>query len=105
MAGKRRPSSRRKKAAHSDGSMATALEKVAEVGAALPMHPVRAWQSAQEGTQELAGALPEVKGVQQVKEFIRRHPGVSTCAALFVGYYLFGSSLPLLGRVVRFIRR
>jgi hypothetical protein len=92
------------KTGQGQGSVATVLEKAAEVSSSLPVHPVQAWQSAKEGTQELASALPEIKGMGQVKEFIRRYPGVSTCTALVVGYMVFGSTLPFLGRVVRLIR-
>lgn len=85
----------------SQGSVTDVLEKAAEVGSSLPLHPVRAWESAEEGTQELADVLPDMTGLHGVKSFIRRHPVASTCVALAVGYMVFRNTVPMLGRILR----
>jgi len=101
MSRKSRKRSRKGQAEQNQGSLTNVLEKAADVGSSLPMHPVRAWESAEEGTQELADVLPDMTGLQGVKSFIRRHPVASTCVALTVGYMVFRDTLPMLGRLLR----
>jgi hypothetical protein len=43
-------------------------------------------------------------GLDRVKHFIRRHPVVSTGAAMTAGYLLLGGSLPLIGGILGVIR-
>jgi hypothetical protein len=104
MTRKHKKRSQGEQAGPSQGSVSGVLEKAADVGSSLPAHPVQAWQSAREGTQELAAALPEVKGLEQVKDFIRRYPAAATCAALILGYMIFGTTWPVLGRAARLVR-
>jgi hypothetical protein len=52
------------------------------------------WHTTREGTQKAAEALPDVRGLTTVKEFVRRHPVLSTCAVLAVSWYILGGSLP-----------
>lgn len=61
-----------------------------EVAPALSGNPVAVWQAARDGTQTVANALPDVVGLEQVKDFVRKYPVVATCVALAVGYYLLG---------------
>lgn len=82
-------------------SVTGVLEKAVEVGSSLPMHPIRAWDSAEEGTQELADVLPDMAGLESVKTFIRRHPVACTCASLALGYILLRNTMPMLGRILR----
>lgn len=101
MSRKSRKRSRKEQPEQNQGSVTGVLEKAAEVGSSLPLHPVRAWESAEEGTQELGDVLPDMAGLHGVKSFIQRHPVASTCVALAVGYMVFRSTLPMLGRLLR----
>ena len=80
------------------------LEKVSQVGSILRGSPIQTWQTAREGTQALANMLPEKKGLRSIKHFVHRHPVVSACAALAVGYTVLGTALPMVGGVGRLIR-
>lgn len=91
------------KAEQSSASVTGVLEKAVEVGSSLPMHPVRAWHNAEEGTQELADVLPDMTGLNGVKSFIRRYPVASTCAALALGYIVLRSIMPRPGSILRSI--
>jgi hypothetical protein len=53
-----------------------------------------AWETAQEGTQQAAAALPDTAGLDAVKDFVRRHPVLSTCIVLAVAWYILGRSFP-----------
>lgn len=101
MTRKNRKRSHKQAAEQSSASVTGVLEKAVDAGSSLPLHPMRAWQSAEEGTQELADVLPDMTGLHGVKTFIRRHPVASTCAALTVGYVIFRSMMPRLGRMLR----
>jgi len=94
----------RKRSQGNHGSPVGMLEKVADVGASVHASPVETWHTAREGTQQLAKVLPESMGMGSVKHFIQRHPVASTCAALVLGYMVFGASLPLVGGVARIVR-
>ena len=94
----------RKRSQGKHGSAVGVLEKVADAGASLRASPLETWHTAREGTQQLAAVLPESMGMGSVKHFIQRHPVASTCAALALGYMVFGASLPLVGGVVRIVR-
>jgi hypothetical protein len=86
------------------GSASGVLERVAEAGSSLASGPGKVWHAAKEGTQDLAAALPDSMSMDHVKHFIRRHPVVSTGAALTVGYMILGGSLPLIGGILGVIR-
>lgn len=87
------------------GLGAGVVEKAKNVaGAAVSGNPVRIWQTAREGTQEVAGQLPDTFGLDHVKDFVRRHPVLSTCAVLLVAYSFLGESLPIIGGAVRMLR-
>jgi hypothetical protein len=55
--------------------------------------PVRLWQTAREGTETVASTLPDCCGMDQVKQFIHRHPVLSTLVVLGLGYLLVGGTL------------
>jgi hypothetical protein len=90
---------------HSRGSASSILERVSEAGSSLAGSPGKIWHAAREGTQDLAEKLPDSMGLDHVKHFIRRHPVVSTGAAVTMGYMLLGGSLPLIGGILGVIRR
>jgi hypothetical protein len=78
------------------------MEKVGNVaGSAGSGSPVRIWHAAEEGTQEVAAALPDSFGLDHVKQFIREHAVISTCAVLLVAYAFVGESLPIIGPATR----
>lgn len=56
-----------------------------------------AWSTAREDTQKVAQALPDVKGLHSVKDFVQRHPVLSTCAVLGVAWYAVGTLPTLIG--------
>ncbi len=53
-----------------------------------------AWGAARVGTQRAAEALPDVKGLHSVKDFVQRHPVVATAAVLGVAWFALGGTLP-----------
>jgi len=77
---------------HSSAATLERMESAPVVGT-----PVRVWNAASEETQKIASVLPDCCGMEQVKSFIRRHPVVSTCIALSLGYMVLGGALPLIG--------
>ncbi len=54
------------------------------------------WSTARQDTQRAAAALPDVKGLHSVKNFVQHHPVLSTCAVLGVAWYTLGGALPTL---------
>lgn len=101
MAHRKRKRIHQAKEEQSSASVTGVLEKAVEAGSSLPLHPVQAWNSAQEGTQELAEVLPDMTGLNGVKTFIRRYPVASTCAALALGYIALRKLLPKPGGILR----
>ncbi len=69
------------------------LETVREMAPAVTGNPVAVWHAARVGTERLADELPDAMGLDHLKGFMRRHPVVTTCAALAIGYYLVGGAL------------
>ena len=61
---------------------------VKEMAPALTGNPMAVWHAAREGTQAVAGALPDSFGLDHVKGFIQRNPVLSAGIALAVGYLL-----------------
>jgi hypothetical protein len=66
------------------------VEAVEGLAPALTGNPAAVWQAARQGTQAAASALPDAPGLDRLKDFVRRHPVLSTCVVLAVAYYLFG---------------
>jgi hypothetical protein len=66
------------------------LETVKEMAPALSGNPAAVWRAARRGTEEAAAVLPDAMGLDHVKDFIRRHPVLSTCVVLAVAYYVLG---------------
>lgn len=66
---------------------------VKEMAPALTGNPAAVWHAAREGTQAMAGVLPDSFGLDHVKGFIHRNPVLSAGIALAVGYLLIGGRL------------
>lgn len=67
------------------------LQAVKTFAPALGAHPVAVWDSAKEGAQRAAEALPE--SLDQVKALVRKHPVLATCAVLAIGGLLSARGL------------
>lgn len=59
------------------------LQAVKSFAPALGAQPVAVWDAAREGAQKAAEVLPESLG--PVKNWVRKHPVLATCAVLAVG--------------------
>ena len=69
------------------------MHTVKEMAPALTGNPAAVWHAAREGTQATASALPDALGLDNVKDFVRRHPVLSTCIVLALAYYFVGGGL------------
>lgn len=74
------------------------LETVRDVAPALSGNPLDVWHAARRGTEGVASALPDMAGIDHVKDFVRRYPVVATCVVLGAAYYLVGGRLFGMGR-------
>ena len=64
---------------------------VKELAPALSGHPIAVWHGAKTGAQQAADVLPE--GLAPVKELVRKHPVIATCAVLAIGGFLSARGL------------
>lgn len=59
------------------------LQAVKSFAPVLGAQPVAVWDAAKEGAQKAADVLPE--SLEPVKNLIRKHPVLATCAVLAIG--------------------
>jgi hypothetical protein len=67
------------------------LRAVKELAPVFGGHPVAVWHAAKTGAQQAAEVLPE--GLAPVKDLIRNHPVLATCAVLAIGGFLSARGL------------
>ena len=59
------------------------MRAVTSMAPSLGEHPAAVWDAAKAGAQRAADALPE--GLDGLRDLIRKHPVLATCAVLAVG--------------------
>ena len=60
-------------------------------------HPAAVWDAAKEGAQKAADFLPE--NLAPVRDLVRKHPALATCAVLALGGLLSAKANAALAKV------